>query len=109
MRNDEKHSPYPQHTLEFASRKGEKNYQEAMSWKKQFPEGYDFMVSNALRLYRKNGYVSANYLVNMVRNELLLGIKNGLAPAFARIIESDVPELAGCFNKHAASVDGCVK
>ena len=109
MRNDDIHDPCPQHTLAFVSDKGRSDYRQAMDWKKRFPEGYAFMVENALRLYRKHGYVSANYLVNMVRNEMLLGIKNGLAPAFARIIESDVPELSGCFDKHAANVDGCVK
>lgn len=109
MRNDEAHNPYPQHTLEFTSPKGEEDYRDAMDFIRQFPGAYDFMVRNAFRLYRKNSYVSANYLVNMVRNELLIGVKNGLAPAFARIIENDHPELKGCFTKHAASVDGCVK
>ena len=109
MRNDEKHNPYPQHEFEFQSAQGDENYREAIAWKEQNPDGYSFMVTNALRLKRKKGYVSANYLVNMVRNELFIGVKNGLAPAFARIMESDVPELEGAFTKHQASVDGRVR
>lgn len=109
MRNDEAHDPFPQHALEFSSPRGEEDYREAVAWKKRNPDDYSFMVANAIRLYGKHGYVSANYLVNMVRNELLTGVKNGLAPAFARIIESDVPHLKGCFRKHSANVDGCVR
>lgn len=109
MRNDDQHDPYPQHSPGFSCPQGLENHRDAVAWKEKHPDEYGFMVANALRLYRKNGYVSVNYLVNMVRNELLVGVKNGLAPAFARLIEADVPELAGCFTKHAANVDGCVR
>lgn len=42
----------------------------------------------------------------MVRNELHVGCKNGIAPALARIMEARYPELRGAFNKHRSQSDG---
>ena len=88
--------------------KGERDYTDTKQWCEDHPKAYDFMVSHAMRLYRNNGWVSANYLVNMARNELGVSIKNGFAPALARIIEEDYPSLEGAFQKHEAKVDGFV-
>ena len=46
------------------------------------------------------------YLVNMVRNELHVGCKNGIAPSLARIMESRYPQLRDAFNKHRSQSDG---
>lgn len=108
MRNDERYSPKPQSKqleifgLGFA---GEQDFQEARKWIENNPGAWNFMVENAVRLNRK-GYVSVNYLVNMVRNELHVGCKNGIAPALARIMEARYPELRGAFNKHRSQSDG---
>ena len=56
----------------------------------EHPRAWDFMVEQATRLNRK-GYVSINYLIHMVRNELHVGVKNGLAPSLARIMEARYP------------------
>lgn len=61
----------------------------------------------ATRLNRK-GYVSINYLIHMVRNELHVGVKNGLAPSLARIMEARYPHLRHAFNKHRSKSDGFV-
>lgn len=108
MRNDERYKPKPQSNqleifgLGFA---GEQDYREACKWIEQNPDAWRFMVDNAERLNRK-GYVSVNYLVNMVRNELHVGIKNGIAPSLARIMEARYPQLKGAFNKHRSQSDG---
>jgi hypothetical protein len=108
MRNDERYSPKPQSNqleifgLGFA---GEQDFQEARKWIENNPGAWNFMVENAVRLNRK-GYVSVNYLVNMVRNELHVACKNGIAPALARIMEARYPELRGAFNKHRSQSDG---
>ena len=78
---------------------------EAKKWIEANPDAWRFMLSNARRLKEK-GYVSINYLVNMVRNELHVGCKNGIAPALARIMEARYLELRGAFNKHRSQSDG---
>lgn len=108
MRNDELYNPKPrsnQMAFEGLGSTGEADMQAALKWIDENPSGWQYMVSNAKRLARK-GYVSANYLVNMVRNEEHIGVKNGLAPAFSRIMESTVPELEGAFRSHASRCDG---
>ena len=108
MRNDERYSPKPQSNqleifgLGFA---GEQDFQEARKWIENNPGAWNFMVENAVRLNRK-GYVSVNYLVNMVRNELHVACKNGIAPSLARIMEARYPQLKGAFNKHRSQSDG---
>lgn len=102
MRNDEIYRPKPQsNQLEIfgLGMAGEQDVAEAN------PEAWRFMLSNARRLKEK-GYVSINYLVNMVRNELHVGCKNGIAPSLARIMEARYPELRGAFNKHRSQSDG---
>lgn len=73
----------------------------------EHPRAWDFMVEQATRLNRK-GYVSINYLIHMVRNELHVGVKNGLAPSLARIMEARYPHLRHAFNKHRSKSDGFV-
>ena len=108
MRNDELYSPKPksdQLELPGLGAKGEADAEDARRWIDENPGAWNYMVENAHRLARK-GYVSANYLVNMVRNELHVGVRNGLAPSFARIMESRCPKLRGAFNKHRSQSDG---
>ena len=108
MRNDERYKPKPQSMqieLPGLGAEGEADVKDALAWIEANPYGWEYMVANALRLARK-GYVSANYLVNMVRNEEHIGVKNGLAPAFARIMEAQVPELRGAFRSHGSRCDG---
>lgn len=106
--NDEIYRPKPQsNQLEIfgLGMAGEQDVAEAKKWIEANPEAWRFMLSNARRLKEK-GYVSINYLVNMVRNELHVGCKNGIAPALARIMEARYPELRGAFNKHRSQSDG---
>lgn len=108
MRNDEVHDPKPrsnQTRIPGLGMKGELITQEAQAWIDGNPHAYEYMVEQAKRLHRK-GYVSANYLVNMVRNELHVKVKNGYAPALARIIEKQHPELEGAFRMHRSETDG---
>lgn len=108
MRNDERFNPKPnsaQLEIMGLGSKGEADYMDALEWIKANPGPWNYMVENAMRLSLK-GYVSANYLVNMVRNELHVGVKNGLAPSFARIMEVRHPKLKGAFNKHRSQSDG---
>lgn len=108
MRNDERYNPKPKSNqlgLRGLGMTGEEDVQAALKWIDENPSGWQYMVDNAKRLAR-SGYVSANYLVNMVRNELHIGVKNGLAPAFSRIMENTVPELEGAFRSHASRCDG---
>lgn len=110
MRHDERYNPKPmsmQTQMRGLGFEGERDVQEALAWIDENPNAYEFMVRNARRLSKK-GYVSANYLVNMVRNELHVAIKNGYAPAIARIIEREHPELEGAFRKHRSQSDGYV-
>ena len=100
MRNDEMYRPKPvSNQLEIFG------LGMAGEWIEANPDAWRFMLSNARRLKEK-GYVSINYLVNMVRNELHVGCKNGIAPALARIMEARYPELRGAFNKHRSQSDG---
>lgn len=85
--------------------KGEIITQEAQAWIDDNPAAYEYMVAQAKRL-RAKGYVSINYLVNMVRNELHVKVKNGYAPALARIMEKQHPELEGAFRMHKSETDG---
>lgn len=108
MRYDELYKPKPksdQMELPGLGAKGEQDAAEARAWIRQNPGAWNFMVENAVRLSHK-GYVSANYLVNMVRNELHVKVKNGYAPAFARIMEAEHPMLKGAFRMHASQSDG---
>lgn len=108
MRNDERYNPKPaSNQLEIfgLGMAGEQDVAEAKKWIEANPEAWRFMLDNARRLKEK-GYVSINYLVNMVRNELHVGCKNGIAPALARIMEARYPELRGAFNKHRSQSDG---
>lgn len=108
MRNDERFNPKPnsaQLEIMGLGSKGEADYMEALEWIKANPGPWNFMISNAFRLSRK-GYVSVNYLVHMVRNELHVGVKNGLAPSFARIMEAREPGLKNAFKKHRSQSDG---
>lgn len=108
MRNDEMYRPKPQsNQLEIfgLGMAGEQDVAEAKKWIEANPEAWQFMLSNARRLKEK-GYVSINYLVNMVRNELHVCCKNGISPALARIMEARYPELRGAFNKHRSQSDG---
>lgn len=109
MRNDEKYNPKPKSSqlcIAGLGEDGERDANAAREWIGKHPEDYDYMVENARRLYRKHGYVSANYLVNMVRNERLVGVKNGLAPSFARIMEDENEDLGGAFTMHESRCDG---
>lgn len=85
--------------------KGEQDAADAKRWIEENPQAWEMMVSNARRLSRK-GYVSINYLVAMVRNELHVGVRNGLAPALARTMESRCLDLKGAFSKHRSKSDG---
>lgn len=108
MRNDERYRPKPQSgQLEILGlgSAGEQDFQEARKWIDENPAAWNFMVEQAIRLNRK-GCVSVNYLVNMVRNELHVGCKNGIAPSLARIMEGRYSQLRGAFNKHRSQSDG---
>ena len=108
MRYDEAYKPKPQSMqmeLPGLGSKGEADVAEARQWIADNPGPWGYIVDNAHRLSRK-GYVSANYLVNMVRNELHVKVKNGYAPIFARIMEADHPHLKDAFNKHRSQSDG---
>lgn len=110
MGHDERYNPEPRSTqgqLSGLGLKGENDAREAQAWIVANMGAWDFMVRNARRLQRK-GYVSANYLVNMVRNEMHVSIKNGYAPALARIMEAEYPELKGAFRMHRSQSDGFV-
>lgn len=108
MGYDEEFNPKPrsnQAQIGGMGLEGERDVREVRAWIEANPNAYNFMVRNARRLNRK-GYVSANYLVNMVRNELHVKVKNGYAAAFARIIEQENPELKGAFRMHGSRADG---
>ena len=108
MRNDERYRQKPMsNQLEIfgLGSAGEQDFREARKWIDENPGAWNFMVEQAIRLNRK-GYVSVNYLVNMVRNALRVGCKNGIAPSLARIMESRYPQLRGAFNKHRSQSDG---
>ena len=110
MGYDEIYNPKPrsnQSQIRGIGMDGEAEVEEAKAWIAENEYAWNFMVRNARRLKRK-GYVSANYLVNMVRNELHVSVKNGLSPAFARIMERDYPELRGAFSTHKSKSDGYV-
>lgn len=85
MRNDERYRQKPMsNQLEIfgLGADGEQDMADARAWIGEHPRAWDFMVEQATRLNRK-GYVSINYLIHMVRNELHVGVKNGLAPSLA--------------------------
>lgn len=110
MGYDEQYNPKPrsmQGQFTGLGLEGEKGVEEARAWIAENEYAWNFMVRNARRLQRK-GYVSANYLVNMVRNELHVKVKNGYAPAFARIMEKEHPDLVGAFRTHRSQSDGYV-
>ena len=108
MRIDESYKPKPrnnQSELPGLGAKGEQIYKKAIEWIEKHPDEFEYMMRNAIRL-SKRGVVSANYLVNMVRNEKRVSIPNTCAPAFARILESKEPSLLGKFKNHSSQVDG---
>ena len=110
MGYDEQFNPEPrsdQAQISGLGLEGEKDVQEAREWICENPQAFRFMVRQARRLHNK-GYVSARYLVHMVRNELHVKVKNGLSPAFARIMEQDYPDLKGAFRTHKSKSDGYV-
>lgn len=110
MGYDEIYNPKPrsnQSQIRGIGMDGEAEVEEAKAWIAENEYAWNFMVRNARRLKRK-GYVSANYLVNMVRNELHVKVKNGYAPALARIMEKQYPELEGAFRMHRSQSDGYV-
>lgn len=107
MRNDERYRPDPksdQLELFGLGAAGQEDAEDAEAWIRENPDAWEFMVSNAYRL-RLKGFVSMNYLVNMVRNELLVAVKNGLSPAFARIMVERHPDLEDAFKVHRARCD----
>lgn len=85
---------------------GQEGFDEAREWVDSHPYEFEFMVNNAERLFIKNGWVSANYLVNMVRNEHNVKVKNGHAPFIARIISAKRPDLKDAFKTHSSKADG---
>lgn len=108
MRNDERYNPKPrsnQMSIFGLGMDGERDTKEAIAWIKANNYAWKFMVHHARRLHRR-GHVSANYLVNMVRNELHVSVKNGLAPALARTMEAQYPDLSGAFRCHKSKCDG---
>lgn len=108
MRIDETYKPKQrsnQSELPGLGSKGEQTYKKAIEWIEKHPVEFEYMEHNAIRL-SKRGVVSANYLVNMVRNEKRVSIPNACAPAFARILEAREPSLVGKFKNHASQVDG---
>ena len=107
MRNDDRYKPGPKSDqLEIAGlgAAGQEDAEAAEAWIDENPDAWEYMVRNAYRLRRK-GFVSMNYLVNMVRNELLVAVKNGLSPAFARIMVERHPDLEDAFKVHRARCD----
>ena len=107
MRNDERYKPEPrscQLELFGLGAAGQEDAEAAEAWIEENPDAWEYMVRNAYRLRRK-GFVSMNYLVNMVRNELLVAVKNGLSPAFARIMVERHPDLEDAFKVHRARCD----
>lgn len=84
---------------------GERDMAEAEEWVREHPDAWRYMVRHARRLSAM-GYVSIKYLVEMVRNELHLPVKNAWTPALARIMESSHPDLKGAFHKSRSRSDG---
>ncbi len=111
MRNDERYRPRPQSNqleLPGLGSKGERLMLEARQWVQDNPGVWDVMCLKALCLADHRGYVSANYLVNYARNELGACVKNGYAPAFARIIGERYPRIKDSFRRNASMTDGFV-
>ena len=111
MRNDQRYRPQPrsqQVQIAQLGLEGEQDVNDAREWISRNVTAYSFMVDNAHRLVARRGWVSANYLVNMVRNELCVSVRNGLAPAFSRIMEQQYPDLQGKFRQHSSRSDGYV-
>ena len=94
----------PMRYLPEMRKQAEADVREALAWIGENPEAYVFMVRQAHRLARK-GYVSANYLLDMARNELHVKVRPGLATAFARILSTNYPALAKSFRSSGKHVD----
>lgn len=109
MRQDAIYNPKPQSNqgqLEGLGLKGEQDVTEAQEWIDAHPLEWLYMIHNARRLKRSVDFVSANYLVNMVRNEHRVSVPNGLAPAFARLMMHECPDLRGAFKTYKSASDG---
>ena len=107
MRNDELHSPEPQSKqlgLRGVDAKGEADAIEAEEWVAENSDAWDYMIRAALRL-SGTGYISVRYLLNMVRNELHISVKNGLSPSFARMMVEQHPEFDTCIRRHKSQCD----
>lgn len=85
--------------------KGEADAIEAEEWVVENPEAWDYMVRVAKRL-SGTGYISVRYLLNIVRNELHISVKNGLSPSFARMMVEQYPEFDACIRRHRSQCDG---
>ncbi|AJC11699.1 hypothetical protein JI75_02425 [Berryella intestinalis] len=106
--NDERYRPRPQSLqaeLPGLGARGEEVMAEARAWAEENPGAWEYMLDNAERLASR-GYVSANYLVHMVRNELRVPVPNSCSPAFARMAAEQRPRLRGAFRTHASMTDG---
>lgn len=107
MRNGELYSPEPQSKqlgLRGVDAKGEADAIEAEEWVAENSDAWDYMIRAALRL-SGTGYISVRYLLNMVRNELHISVKNGLSPSFARMMVEQHPEFDTCIRRHKSQCD----
>ena len=93
----------PMRFLPEMRRKSEAEVREALAWVSENPEAYVYMVGQAHRLAKRD-YVSVRYLLDMVRNELHVKVRPGLATAFARILSTNYPALAKSFRSSGRHV-----
>lgn len=108
MPNDDRYRPRPQSLqaeLPGLGAKGEEVMAQARAWAEENPGAWAYMLGNAERLSAR-GYVSMNYIVHMVRNELRVPVPNSCSPAFARMACEQRPRLRGAFRTHASMTDG---
>lgn len=91
MRSDELYS----NDLQVTEDPGERDVEEAREWIEENKDAWEFMLKQAKRL-SSSGYVSVRYLINMVRGELHVSVRNGLTPAFARIMKEENDWLERC-------------
>lgn len=85
-------------------------------WASRNPEAIRAMRHKALSLARRKGYVSANYLLQWLRNETTLKIDgvdsdfkipNSYATIFSRYLVAHDSKLKDCMNTASSKYDGC--
>lgn len=88
----------------------------AQQWKKDHPDAYGLLAETCLDLRRRNVRCSMRYAIEKVRvmdypsahrrPEVPFKIHNTMAPALARMLMRDYPELEGAFETRKSLSDG---